>query len=209
MDTNINNIPQKKCKNLQLTKWKKVSTAVIFFISFCSLKFKRQNLLSTSWRMLLLIRIQKDFFSPFFQQSLLAVETQQVSHPVCDVVCMHHWQALLAYKSYIAIIQPIQRLQSTKVVCSLIFLIFQHRFLHWIPTNKQTTNNSLTHSLTHHPTDQPTNSMEQSPSWEANRFSASKESPCILNSLTKYVCHSESNASYLFPLKLQQIQGAQ
>jgi len=76
-------------------------------------------------------------------------------------------------------------------------------------SHKQTDNKQLTHSLTHHPTDQPTNSMEQSPSWEANRFSASKESPCILNSLTKYVCHSESNASYLFPLKLQQIQGAQ
>jgi len=85
--------------------------------------------------MLLLIRI-RDFFSPFFQQSLLAVEVQQVSHPVCYVVCMHHWQAVWHTKSYAVIIQPIQRLQSTKVVCLLIFFMFQYRLLYWIRTNK-------------------------------------------------------------------------
>ena len=127
-----------------------------FFISSCLLKFERQNLQSNVRRMPLLIRIKDFFQSPFPAITHSSWSAADKSPSTWCSLCAS-LTSCLAYQSCTVIIQPIQRLQSTKVVRSLIFLTFQHRFLYWIPTNKQTTNNSLTHLLTIRPTDRPTN----------------------------------------------------
>ena len=58
---------------------------------------------------------------------------------------------------------------------------------------------SLTHSLPHSLTHSLTNSMEQSPSWEANRFSASQEIPRILWKPECSLPHSQMPAICPYP----------
>jgi hypothetical protein len=132
-DPHINTNPQNWSKNLQLRNTERTYPLQSFFTSFCLLILKRKNLQSTVRRMFL-IRTKK-IFSATTPSSWNAAG--QSPSTWCGLRAS--LTRCLAYQSYIAIIQPIQRLQSTKVVCLLIFLSFQHRFLYWIPTNIQIT----------------------------------------------------------------------
>jgi hypothetical protein len=90
-----------------------------------------------------------------------------------------YWGGIISQKNRILIFNAAKTPKLTFVVCGLWFLLFQFAYSLFLYTN----------------------SIEQSPSWDANRYSASQESPCVLwNLKVHYHIHDRPP---LFPILSQ------